>query len=87
MLKRLELAGYFEIIVVSREVGVSKPSRAIFQHAVRLLGLPPEAVLHVGDSLLMDVRGARAAGLSALRLNRATGAARAGQIESLRELC
>src|ERR1035441_2944909 len=62
LLKRLKLAGYFEIIVVSREVHASKPARAIFQHAVRRLGLPAEAVLHVGDSLSMDVRGARAAG-------------------------
>jgi putative hydrolase of the HAD superfamily len=87
LLRRLKLAGYFEIIVVSREVRASKPSRAIFQHAVRRLGLPPEAVLHVGDDLCMDVHGARAAGLSALLLKRAASVARAGQITSLRDLC
>lgn len=85
--KRLKLAGYFELIVVSREVGASKPSGAIFHQAVRMLGLPPGHVLHVGDSLSMDVRGARAAGLSALRLDRTAGATKAGQIRSLRELC
>jgi putative hydrolase of the HAD superfamily len=87
LLEQLKLAGYFEVIVVSREVGAAKPARAIFDHAVRKLGLPPETVLHVGDSLSMDVRGAQAAGLSALRLNRAAGVAKAGQIKSLRELC
>ena len=66
LLEQLKLAGYFEVIVVSREVRAAKPSRAIFQHAVRKLGLPPEAVLHVGDNLSMDVRGAQAAGLSRL---------------------
>ena len=43
--------------------------------------------MHVGDSVSMDVRGARAAGLPVLLLKRAAGAARAGQIKSLRELC
>ena len=37
LLRRLKLAGYFETIVVSREVRASKPARAIFQHAVRRL--------------------------------------------------
>ena len=87
LLKRLKLAGYFEVIVVSREVGAAKPSPAIFEHAVRSLRLPPGAVLHVGDSVSMDVRGARAAGLPVLLLKRAAGAAWAGQIKSLRELC
>jgi putative hydrolase of the HAD superfamily len=87
LLKQMKLAGYFETIVVSREVCASKPARAIFQHAVCRLRLPPEAVLHVGDSLSMDVRGARGAGLWALLLNRTVVAARAGQIKSLRELC
>lgn len=87
LLERLKLADHFEAIVVSREVRASKPSRAIFRHAVHELGLPPEAVLHVGDSRSMDVCGARAAGLSALLLKRTASGARAGQIESLRELC
>jgi putative hydrolase of the HAD superfamily len=87
LLEDLKLASYFEVIVVSREVRATKPSRAIFDHAVRKLGLPPEAVLHVGDSLSMDVRGARAAGLSALLLKRGAGGARTGRIKSLRELC
>jgi putative hydrolase of the HAD superfamily len=87
LLRQLNLAGYFETIVVSREVRAAKPARAIFQHALRRLGLPAEAVLHVGDSLSMDVRGARAAGLPALLLKRGAATARAGQIKSLRDLC
>lgn len=86
LLRRLRLAQYFAAIVVSREVGCSKPACAIFEHAVQKLGLPPEAVLHVGDDQSMDLRGARAAGLSALLLNRTARVARPGQIKSLREL-
>ncbi len=87
LLKRLRLAHYFAAIVVSCEVGCSKPACAIFEGAARKLGLPPEAVLHVGDDRSMDMRGARAAGLSALLLNRTARVVRAGQIKSLRELC
>jgi putative hydrolase of the HAD superfamily len=87
LLRRLKLTAHFETIIVSREVGASKPSRAIFRQAARRLGVAPESVLHVGDDLSLDVRGARAAGLSALLLRRGIGAARAGTIRSLRELC
>ena len=87
LLDQLKLGGYFEVIIVSREVGSPKPSRGIFEQAVRKLGLPSEAVLHVGDSLEMDVRGARAAGLRALLLRRTGGIAKPGRIKSLREVC
>jgi putative hydrolase of the HAD superfamily len=86
LLEHLRLARYFETIVVSGEVGTAKPAAAIFQHAIQRLQLPPEAVLHVGDDLSMDVRGARAAGLRALRLQRGDGPRRPGCIASLREL-
>ncbi len=87
LLQKLKLAGFFESIVVSCEVGFSKPSRGIFEHAVRKLGLAPGAVLHVGDSHLMDVRGARAAGLLSFLLCRTGSAAKPGRIKSLHELC
>jgi putative hydrolase of the HAD superfamily len=86
LLKRLKLADYFETVVVSREVGASKPQPTIFRRAVRLLGLTPEEVLHVGDDPRADVCGARAAGLSALLLERRAKVRRAGQIKSLQEL-
>ena len=71
LLRRLKLDGFFETIVVSCEVGFAKPSPVIFERAARTLGLPPESILHIGDSFEMDVQGARSAGLKALRLVRA----------------
>ncbi|MCX7591513.1 MAG: HAD hydrolase-like protein, partial [Kiritimatiellae bacterium] len=41
-----------------------------FEEAVRRLGLSPDEVLHVGDTLAEDVEGARAAGLRYLWLDR-----------------
>jgi len=70
LLDRLGLSRYFECLVVSCEVGFTKPSPVIFEHALRRLGLPPESVLHVGDREQEDVVGALAAGLSARLIRR-----------------
>lgn len=66
----LGISGYFDHIVVSAEVGHSKPSRLIFEEATRRLGVASNAILHIGDSITDDVEGARAAGLHAILLDR-----------------
>jgi putative hydrolase of the HAD superfamily len=86
LLTSLNLHSYFQTIVVSCEVGAPKPAGAIFAAAVSSLGLPHGAILHVGDSAEMDVLGARAAGLQAVLLRRATEPAGPGGIRSLLEL-
>jgi putative hydrolase of the HAD superfamily len=50
-------------VVDSHVVGVAKPDPEIFAIGLRALGLPPERVVYVGDSVTMDVGGATAAGL------------------------
>ncbi|PYJ02867.1 MAG: HAD family hydrolase [Verrucomicrobia bacterium] len=87
LLRRLKLQQYFEVMVVSCEAGVAKPSPAIFSQAAKKLGVAKEVVLHVGDSPEWDLRGAQAAGLKALLLRRGANRASAGEIGSLRELC
>lgn len=59
-IERLGLAGYFDSIVISGEVGVAKPGAAIFDLAFEQLGWPSKAqALMVGDSLHSDIRGGR----------------------------
>jgi putative hydrolase of the HAD superfamily len=70
LLGRLGLASRFETLVVSCEVGHAKPDGAIFAEACRRLGLPARRILHIGDSEEMDLQGARAADLGALRIHR-----------------
>jgi 2-haloalkanoic acid dehalogenase type II len=60
----------FEFILSSETARSYKPRPRIFQRACELLGLPPEQVLYVGDSPMMDVLGARNAGMSVAWLNR-----------------
>lgn len=87
LLERLELLPFFDRVVVSAVVGSSKPSRAIFDEAVRLAGVPHADALHVGDSLVDDYHGARAAGLHALLVDRSGRAPEGSEaIHSLSEL-
>ncbi|CAH1215340.1 Putative HAD-hydrolase YfnB [Paenibacillus plantiphilus] len=56
-------------IVVSGDVGISKPNRAIFELTLDRLGYKAAETLFVGDSWPADIVGAMEAGLSAVWLN------------------
>jgi putative hydrolase of the HAD superfamily len=86
LLERLELRKYFETVVVSCEIGFSKPSPVIFEHAARKLGLAQEFILHVGDSAHEDLRGAESAGFQARLIERGQNTGGPGRIGSLLEL-
>jgi 2-haloalkanoic acid dehalogenase type II len=60
----------WEVAVSSEEVRAYKPHPAIYQEALRRLGLPPAEVLYVGDSPLADVFGAQHAGMPVVWINR-----------------
>lgn len=91
----LGLHEWCDAVVISGEAGVRKPEAAIFARALAALGVRAGAALHVGDNLDADVRGARAAGLRAVWLNRdgrarmvedANGAGPHAEVRSLAEL-
>lgn len=60
----------FEHTVTSQVCRAYKPRGEMFARALSLLDVRPAQALHVGDSLGSDVRGARAAGIPALWVNR-----------------
>jgi len=69
-LERLELTRYFDAVVISSEVGATKPRREIFDVAFDRLGGPPTATaLMVGDSLSSDIRGGRDYGIATCWFN------------------
>jgi putative hydrolase of the HAD superfamily len=72
--------------ICSAELGAAKPDPAIFRHALTLAGVPAEGALHVGDSLEVDVAGARAAGIAAALLDRRGEAGRVDDVLTLRSL-
>ncbi|WP_295850594.1 HAD-IA family hydrolase [uncultured Xylophilus sp.] len=61
----------FRAKVSARGCGVAKPDRRIFAAAADAVGVPMEAVLHVGDDVAADVVGALDAGMQAAWVNRA----------------
>ena len=59
------IADHFAAVVISAEVGASKPGTRIFDLAFELLGRTDRAgALMIGDSLTSDIRGGRAAGIA-----------------------
>ncbi len=57
-------------IVASGEQGFEKPDPRMFLEACRRLGCAPSEAVHVGDSEIEDLQGARAAGIEAWLLGR-----------------
>lgn len=57
-----------EVVIDSHVVGVEKPDPAIFDLALRALGLPADQCVYLGDSVYFDIGGARAAGIEAVHV-------------------
>ncbi len=53
----------FQHIVLSEEVGITKPQAGIFEIALRLNNLQKEDVIMIGDSYTSDIQGAINAGI------------------------
>lgn len=69
-LDALGLKSAFDVVLISGEIGVAKPHRAIFRRACHALGVHPGQAVHVGDRLDTDAVGARDAGLHGVWLDR-----------------
>jgi putative hydrolase of the HAD superfamily len=50
-----------QAIAISADLGVRKPNRRIFEHALSGLGLPPTQAAMIGDNIIADVWGAERA--------------------------
>ncbi|ATP41393.1 2-haloalkanoic acid dehalogenase [Solibacillus sp. R5-41] len=59
----------FEIIIISEEVGFSKPDKRIFEWALNKLNVQPEATLFVGDDLEKDIGGCQNANIKGIWFN------------------
>ena len=66
----LAITPHVDFILASAVFGVSKPNPKIFHEALRLSGVDPAEAVHIGDSFEDDVKGASAAGLHAILIER-----------------
>ena len=70
LLADLGIARLVDHVFVSSSVGYAKPDPTIFRVACTAFGVPARATMHVGDSVTLDVDGARAAGIAAVLVDR-----------------
>ncbi len=70
VLERTGTVGWFEQVVVSAEEGVRKPHREIFVRTLARMGLAPQEALFIGDSLDIDIAGAKGVGMDVAWVNR-----------------
>jgi putative hydrolase of the HAD superfamily len=70
LLDKLGILDLLKVRLTSKEAGVSKPNKGIFQKGAENMGISPGEALYVGDQWVVDVQGARRAGMQALLLDR-----------------
>ena len=63
VLVKAEILDFFDVIVVSSEVGVNKPSERIFQIALEKLDVKPEEAIMIGNTISTDIFGGNRIGM------------------------
>ncbi|WP_461300838.1 HAD family hydrolase [Bacillus sp. F9_6S_D1_P_5] len=63
------LNNYFDTIIISEEVGLSKPDKRIFELALNKLNVQSENTLFVGDDLEKDIAGSQNANIKGIWFN------------------
>jgi 2-haloalkanoic acid dehalogenase type II len=69
-LVQIGLDHLFHAMISAHAHRSGKPDPALFHIACRELGCAPEETVHLGDDIELDIRGARAAGLHTVWMNR-----------------
>lgn len=71
-LTKMEVSGlnpYFTHVIISEDVGINKPDKAIFEYALdKAKALKHESIM-IGDSIEADIRGAQGFGMKAIYFN------------------
>src|SRR5437588_12697387 len=88
MLIEMEVAPFFDVMVISGKEGIEKPDPAIFRLALERLGMAPEEVVFVGDHPRVDVAAATRIGMTGVLADRAGRSAgfRGRRVERLTDL-
>ena len=63
ILDHLNLSSYFEVLLVSGDLGYRKPHPQAFQTLIKALDVPPTFIAFVGDDPKTDVHGSLLAGM------------------------
>ena len=66
ILREANLSGYFEEIVVSTELGISKPNPRIFEKVIEKFNVKPNEAVMVGNIISTDIFGGNRVGLKTI---------------------
>ena len=65
------LEPWFDLVVLSDDIGINKPDVRLFRHAQERSGCPePTDHLMIGDNAMTDIKGSKGAGWSAIQFHR-----------------
>lgn len=73
ILDRAGINSFFDLILISEEVGYRKPHPAIFEAACQALRVAPANAIFIGDNPVIDIAGAKGVGMAAIWVNRTGG--------------
>ncbi|RPI90941.1 MAG: HAD family hydrolase [Chloroflexi bacterium] len=73
LVRRFDVAQYFDFVLTSAACSYRKPHPRIFELALSNWYCPPSEAVMVGDNLDADIRGAKNAGLYAVWISRRAG--------------
>jgi putative hydrolase of the HAD superfamily len=65
-LENSNLRPFFDVVVCSEEIGVNKPNKEIFSHALNLANANASESMMIGDDLKVDIIGANQLGIEAV---------------------
>ena len=86
IIEKYGLNKYFDIVILSYEVGLLKTDPKMFELALKKLKVKKDEVIMVGDSMESDIKGAQAAGIRAVLIDRQGKREYEDKISSLTEL-
>lgn len=70
IMRQLRLTHYFDCLIISAAVRQAKPSPALYEMALQRANAIADYTIHIGDTYIQDVLGARAVGITPVLLDR-----------------
>jgi putative hydrolase of the HAD superfamily len=65
-LDQTKIGEFFDVILLSSDLGIKKPDKRVFDSALRSLNASKQNTVFIGDNLTDDIEGARRAGLRSI---------------------
>lgn len=85
-LSKSGISDYFDMVLCSEEIGVTKPHREIFQEAQRITECNTEHAIMIGDDFKADIIGALNAGWTAIHFDPEVKFKKERNVPRIREL-